>query len=68
MFKLGGLLLPTSIGPYGYKKGFHLQAVTFSLVEIAEAGIKTSAYSSIVILPGTDPSYGATYHTPDYLK
>ena len=69
VLKPGGLLLPITIGPYGYRKGSHLQAVKFSLPELKKEGIMTSPYSSgTVVSPGTDSSYGATYHTPKYIR
>ena len=68
ILKPGGLLLPTTIGPHGYKRGTHLQAVKFSLHELERDGIKWSPYTGGVRSPGTDETYGATYHTPQYIR
>lgn len=68
ILKPGGLLLPTTIGPHGYKRGTHLQAVKFSLDELERDGVKWSPYAGNVRSPGTDETYGATYHTPSYIR
>jgi SAM-dependent methyltransferase len=61
----GGLALLTTIGPYGYRRGTHLGAVTFSLEELMRDGFCYSEYPT-KYLPGV-PCYGAGYHTPAYV-
>lgn len=64
----GGLALLTTIGPYGYRKGTHLQAVRFSYDTLMKAGFQYNEYNVPNASPGASPSYGAAYHTPDYIR
>jgi SAM-dependent methyltransferase len=66
VLKPGGLALLTTIGPYGYRRGTHLWAVTFNYEDLLRDGLCYSAYKTQD--PGTGPSYGAAYHTPDYVR
>jgi len=64
----GGLALLTTIGPYGYRKGTHLQAVRFSYDELMRTGFQYSEYGVPNASPGAGPSYGAAYHTPEFVR
>jgi SAM-dependent methyltransferase len=61
----GGLGLLTTIGPFGYRRGSHLSAVTFSLEELMRNGFCYSEYKAKDRSAG--PSYGAAYHTAAYV-
>ena len=61
-----GLALLTTIGPFGYRNGTHLAAVTFSLEDLLRDGFCYSEYKTRYVFGG--PSYGAAYHTPAYVK
>jgi SAM-dependent methyltransferase len=62
----GGLALLTTIGPFGYRRGSHLRAVTFSLDDLMREGFRHSSYTTPYLAGG--PLYGAAYHTPDYIR
>lgn len=68
ILKPGGLLLITTMGPHGYAKGTHLHAVDYSLEDLKAAGVLYREYNFYYDSPGTSPSYGTTYHMPDYIK
>ena len=68
ILKPGGIALLTTIGAYGYRKGTHLSDVTFSLDDLLKTGFQHSVYANPNASPGTDLSYGAAYHTPDYVR
>ena len=63
-----GIGLLTTIGPYGYRKGTHLQAVTFSYEDLVQTGFQYSRFAADRMPPGTGPSYGVAYHTPQYIR
>jgi SAM-dependent methyltransferase len=63
----GGLALLTTIGPYGYRIGTHLWAVTFTIDELLRDGYRYSEYDGTVDA-AVGPSYGAGYHTPAYVR
>jgi SAM-dependent methyltransferase len=66
-----GLALLTTIGPYGYRRGTHLQAVTFSYDELMRSGFQYSEYDAATKergAPGTGVAYGAAYHTPQFVR
>ncbi|MBL8516655.1 MAG: class I SAM-dependent methyltransferase [Betaproteobacteria bacterium] len=68
VLKPGGIALITTIGPYGYQRGTHLQAVSFGLNELVSTGFQYSEYPPHFKSPGTGNKYGATYQTPEYLR
>ena len=68
ILKPGGIALLTTIGPYGYQRGTHLQSVSFSLNQLVSAGFQYSEYPSHISSPGTGDKYGAAYQTPEYTR
>jgi SAM-dependent methyltransferase len=62
----GGLALLTTIGPHGYRVGSHTWGVSFSLEELLRDGYCYTEYAGKDDSVG--PSYGAGYHTPDYVR
>jgi len=64
----GGLGLLTTIGTYGYRKGTHLQAVTFSFEDLVRTGFQYSNYAAEKMPPETGPSYGVAFHSPQYIR